>query len=181
MNEQGKEALLEKKIKPAIKVAFSIPIVIACIIFGSIGLFNLRTSIQIIFSRVNLAISGIHTEGTVIVSRKTRKINGQTNLGQTIIEFTTADSQRIEFIENRFFNPPSYKKGQLVQVIYSKNNPQHAIVDSGTSTLIYATIFALLNAFTLVVVFLKLRSLFSKQPVKLSTKKAILNEEETEE
>jgi hypothetical protein len=177
MNEQGKEVLLEEKIKPALKVAFSIPIVIVCIIFGSIGLFNLKTSAQTIFSRAALMVSGVRAQGTVVKNTENQKVNGQTTLGHTIIEFSTADSQPIRFTEERVFKSPHFKNGQLVQVIYSKSAPQHAMVDNGPSSLIYATIFALLNVFILIVVFLKLRSLFQKQPPKQSNTKATPNEE----
>ena len=46
------------------------------------------------------------------------------------VRFTTADGRRVVFVSNTASNPPSYERGDRVDVLYRSSDPSDARIDS---------------------------------------------------
>jgi Protein of unknown function (DUF3592) len=78
-------------------------------------------------------------EGTVVdfqMSRRGRTYSPMSRRGRTyspIIHFISQEGKKVEFISSVGTNPPSYSKGQKVEVLYQPTEPQNAKINGFSS------------------------------------------------
>jgi len=65
--------------------------------------------------------------GTVVDLLPSRSDNSTT--WRPVVRFTSADRQNIEFTSSTSSNPPSYSKGERVEVLYAPANPRDAKIN----------------------------------------------------
>lgn len=93
-------------------------------VFGLIGAALLAGAFFMYRSTSDFLAEAIKTEGTVVDLALSRSSNSTTY--SPIVQFTSRDGQAIEFISSFSSNPPSYRKGEKVEVLYLPVNPQDA-------------------------------------------------------
>ncbi|MEM8603584.1 MAG: DUF3592 domain-containing protein, partial [Cyanobacteria bacterium P01_H01_bin.121] len=71
--------------------------------------------------------SAIAAEGTVIELIRSRSNDSTTY--RPIVQFTSPSGEPIEFVSSVGSNPPRYKPGQTVAILYNPENPQNARLD----------------------------------------------------
>ncbi|WP_199325799.1 DUF3592 domain-containing protein [Nodosilinea sp. FACHB-141] len=69
----------------------------------------------------------IKTEGTVIELIRSQSDDSVTY--QPVVVFVSQEGEEIEFTSPSGSNPPSYSKGQAVEIFYLPNNPQKAEIN----------------------------------------------------
>lgn len=101
------------------------------LIFFLIGLAVLVSGIISVFKVRRQIAETAATSGTVV---NFGKINGQRGYFYCPqVAFPDSNGNRIEFQSEFGTQPPAYQIGQTVSVIYQKNNPQKAEIDSITT------------------------------------------------
>lgn len=85
---------------------------------------------QVMASRL---AEGIHTKGVVsgIDMRRSSSSNGTSYNYLAIVEFTDKEGKIIHFSDSIGSNHPLYSRGDSVDVIYSPQKPENAIIDRG--------------------------------------------------
>ena len=69
----------------------------------------------------------LRTEGTVVALARSRSSDSTTY--RPVVHFTNQQGEIIEFISLTSSNPPSYSKGQQIEVLYYQNEPQKARIN----------------------------------------------------
>ena len=72
--------------------------------------------------------TAVSTQGTVIDLRRSRSSDSDTYA--PVVEFNTSDGALIEFTSSTSSNPPSYTKGETVEVLYQEASPYNAKIKS---------------------------------------------------
>jgi hypothetical protein len=101
------------------------------IIFFLIGLGVSVSGIFSIFKVRRQVAESVKTTGTVIGFGKKMGKSGYIYCPHAA--FTDTQGRKIQFESEVGSQPPAYVIGQQVQIIYEKNNPQKAEIDSFTS------------------------------------------------
>lgn len=68
------------------------------------------------------------TQGTVVDLISSRSSDSVTYA--PLIEFNTTDNSRIEFVSSNSSSPPSYSRGESVEVLYQESSPESAKINS---------------------------------------------------
>lgn len=95
--------------------------------FTMVGLGMLVGSFFIYQNTQVFLKNALTTEGLVIELVASRSSDSTTY--RPVIEFKTQDGSRIEFISSTGSNPPSYSKGEAVEVLYQESFPEQAKVN----------------------------------------------------
>jgi hypothetical protein len=109
---------------------------------------------------------GLTTTGTVLELEASDSAEGGCCVYSPVIEFTTANDQTYTFEGDTASDPPAYKVGEEVSVIYDPNDPETAQINKWTERwlmpiiLIPAMVFA-----ALLVNFFLLRTFWRGEPL----------------
>lgn len=95
------------------------------LVFGGIGGW-------VWWSDRDLANNGTHTQGTVIDLASSRDSDGDVTY-RPVVEFLDASGARREFTGSVGSSPPSFSRGEEVEVIYDPWSPEQAMIDSFTT------------------------------------------------
>lgn len=74
----------------------------------------------------------VKAQGTVVevVSRTQTQSGERKTFFYAVVEFRTADGEAIRFEDGTGSNPPAYRVGDAVEVLYDPQTPQSAMIDS---------------------------------------------------
>ncbi len=74
----------------------------------------------------------VKAQGTVVdvVSRTQTQSGERKTFFYAVVEFRTADGEAIRFEDSTGSNPPAYRVGDAVEVLYDPQTPQSAMIDS---------------------------------------------------
>jgi hypothetical protein len=99
-------------------------------VFSGVGLGMLIVAI-LLWSNTRRFIAGAATaQGTVIDLVRSRSSSGSSGTYQPVVEFTGPDGQHVEFTSGVGSNPPAYRVGAAVTVLYDPGSPTHARIRS---------------------------------------------------
>lgn len=99
------------------------------LIFALIGT-AMTVGTYFVFSSMNeLASEGLRAEGTVIDLRYQSDDEGSGSYAPTV-EFRDENGQRQVYYSSTGSNPPSYDRGEQVEIIYQPGTPERAMIDS---------------------------------------------------
>jgi len=107
--------------------------------------------------------ASVHTSGTVIeiVSQTSTRDGEHRPLFYPVVEFTTPAGQVVRFQDRTGSNPPAYRVGETVEVLYDPARPEAATIASWTNLWLFPIILlAAGGLFVLSGVLTFLRSLF---------------------
>ncbi|MBP7176376.1 MAG: DUF3592 domain-containing protein [Thermoclostridium sp.] len=111
----------------------------ALVIFLIVGVLFLIIGLRMYSSQQNFAKTGVTVEATVIniVSHK----SSDSVTYRPEVEFRTKTGETIQVIHNMGSNPSKYKKGDVVNVIYSPDNPYEIMMDSAFEKVVFPLTF----------------------------------------
>nr|WP_202121566.1 DUF3592 domain-containing protein [Streptomyces sp. BA2] len=119
--------------------------------FGAIAFGALFTAIGLILAGVSISFlaDAKRAPGTVVTlewrsdhggsSRKTRGSDGP--VAYPVVEFTSADGAPRTFRSSMGSNPPSYERGERVEVLYRADSPEDARINGFVSLWLLPLIF----------------------------------------
>lgn len=96
-------------------------------VFGLLGIAMLVGTFFLYRSTEAFLATSMKAEGSV-VALVTSRSNDSTTY-RPVVQFTTQDGQAVEFTSSSGSNPPSYNKGERVEVLYSPTAPQEAKIN----------------------------------------------------
>lgn len=97
-------------------------------IFMAVGLVFMAVGGIFFVKNQALADGGAHAPGTVIEMARSTDSDGDVTY-RPVVEFFDADGTRHEFASSFSSNPPSYSRGQKVEVVYDPEAPVRAMID----------------------------------------------------
>ena len=86
------------------------------------------------YQQANLERTGVAVEGTVIGLYESSSEDGTSYA--PIVRFKTQGGRQFEFQSNTYANPPAYKVGETVSVLYPPDSPAKAIIKGESRLLI---------------------------------------------
>lgn len=95
------------------------------LILGGVGFLFLLLAVFIYIRTVSFINSAQEVVGTVIRLESSRSSKGGTTYAP-VFQFRTIEGQMIEVRDNMSSNPPMFREGQSVEVLYDPENPQKA-------------------------------------------------------
>jgi len=101
--------------------------VIVKYLFAIVGLGLLVGAYFAYTSTQNFLQSALTTTGTVTELVRSRSDDSYTY--RPVVEFTTRSGEKIEFTSSSGSNPPSYSRGEIVEVFYDQTNPEQAKIN----------------------------------------------------
>jgi hypothetical protein len=117
-------------------------------LLSTLGISTL-TFCEISYQKTRTFIATATTaEGTVIAVEKSRIFTAKPNSGSSshpIVRFTTEAGETIEFRSNVGSNPPTYRPGETVPILYPPENPQRATINSFPSLWLLTFIFTVVG------------------------------------
>lgn len=96
-------------------------------VFAVIGLGMLISAFYL-YKNTNDFLNNSQTTSGIVVELVSSKSKDNSTLYKPVIEFRTKDGELIEFTASAASNPPSYLKGEAVQVFYKADAPYQAKV-----------------------------------------------------
>ena len=96
-------------------------------IFGLIGLGMLVGAFFLFTNTQDFLKTAVTADGTVIELVSSRSSDSVTYA--PVVEFQTNDGSRIEFMSSSSSNPPSYSRGETVEVLYQASSPEKARIN----------------------------------------------------
>lgn len=93
------------------------------------GIAMLVGTFQIYKSTSSFVAEATRAEGTVIDLVRSRSSSSWGNTYAPTVQFISQNGQTIEFVSSTGTNPPSYSKGQKVEVLYRPTEPQNAEIN----------------------------------------------------
>lgn len=98
--------------------------------FTVIGLCLLAAALFLYLNQKAFISKAALSEGTVIglAERSDTDLSVTSIYYYPMVEFHTRTNERIEFLSSSGTNPPSYRKGEKVEVLYLPNEPQNAFI-----------------------------------------------------
>jgi hypothetical protein len=108
-------------------------------IFLIVGVVFLIIGLKMYSRQQNFAKTGIAVSATVvnIVSHK----SSDSITYRPEVEFQTKTGETIQVVHSMGSNPPKYKKGDVVDIIYSPDNPYEIMMDSAFEKVVFPFIF----------------------------------------
>ena len=113
-------------------------------VLALIGIGMLTGAFFVYQNTASFIASAAKTEGTVVDLQLSRSSDSTTY--RPVVRFATARGQTIEFVSSTGSNPPSYTRGERVEVLYHPDNPHHARINGWFSLWGGATILGGLGA-----------------------------------
>lgn len=96
-------------------------------VFTLVGIGMLVGAFLIYKSTNSFLAQATKAEGTVVDLVQSKSSNSTTY--RPVVHFINQDGQKIEFMSTAGSNPPSYSKGQKVEVLYRPTEPQNAKIN----------------------------------------------------
>jgi hypothetical protein len=119
--------------------------------FVLIGLSLLYAAFTSFQTTKALLSEAIFTQGIVIGLEEFFSRDGLTSTFSPIIEFELPDGQVRQLIPSNSSNPPAYRRGEIVKVMYPSNSPEAATVNSFLTLWLETIIFSLFGLICLYV------------------------------
>ena len=94
-------------------------------IFALIGLAMLFGAYSLYSGTQSFLETAVSTQGTVIDLRRSRSSDGDDTYAP-VVQFNTNGGESIEFTSSTSSNPPSYSRGEPVEVLYQEDSPYDA-------------------------------------------------------
>lgn len=73
--------------------------------------------------------SAQRVEGTVTDLERHRSSSDHSSTWAPVVSYVTPDGRTREFVSSSSSNPPSYRRGERVQVLFDPNDPDHAAIE----------------------------------------------------
>ena len=96
-------------------------------VFAVIGLGMLVGAFYLFNDTRDFLKDALVTEGTVVELVRSRSSDSTTY--RPVVEFKTEDGSLVEFTSGAGSNPPSYSKGETVEVLYQQDSPEQAKIN----------------------------------------------------
>jgi uncharacterized membrane protein len=122
-------------------VAGMIIVVVVSLVFITIGVFLLKSNIE-------LANNGIKTEASVIDYR--RDMSGKSVIYKPVVEFTLTNGETFQTISDTGSSGRPYNIGQKIGIIYMEDDPDNFVIDSFFQVYGFPGIFAFAGILVLV-------------------------------
>lgn len=97
-------------------------------IFLVVGLGALVGAFFLVTNTQDFLKNALISDGRVVELVRSRSSDSVTY--RPVVEFKTKDGSTIEFTSSSGSNPPSYSKGEIVEVLYQESSPEHAKINS---------------------------------------------------
>lgn len=116
-------------------------------VFGGVGLALLVTAFVLWNQTENFLRRSANAEGEVIdivsywSTSSNRSGSSRTRMHKPVVAFTTEKGKRVIFTSMVGSNPPTYRKGDKVQVAYDRSNPKEAKIRAFTELYLLPLIF----------------------------------------
>ena len=122
------------------------------LIFMLFGLIFFAVGSGMTVRQRTLEKQGIEASGVVVNLQE--NYNDDSTTYTPIVQFTTTDGQKVEFVASYSSSPPAYNIGESVIVVYPPHNPTKAII-KGDGQILHI-LFMLLGGIFLMVGFVQL-------------------------
>lgn len=100
---------------------------------------------------------GVSAKGEVVAMESSRDSDGNITYSP-VVEYETADGRDIRFKSNYSSNPPSYSRGDKVDVLYAEDDPEeNVIIDAGFWNWLFPGIFGGIGLLMAIVFFPMMR------------------------
>lgn len=96
-------------------------------VFTFVGIAMLAGALFIYKSTISFFDEAAIVEGTIVELVPSQSRN--TTTFRPVVQFISLDGQAIEFISSSGSNPPSYSKGEVVEVLYDPADPHAAKIN----------------------------------------------------
>lgn len=107
--------------------------IVICLLIGiPLAIFGIKELLAV----KKFVAGGVRTEGTIMEMKE-----GPTKFYPRV-QFATKDGRTMEFSSGNGSNPPMYKPGDTVPVIYNPNAPQYAVINTFIDLWLGPTIYA---------------------------------------
>lgn len=116
-----------------VKLWIGLPFMLFGLVFAGIGGW-------FYWSDRELANSGTHTQGTVVDLQSSRNSDGDMTY-KPVVEFSDRNGTRFQFVERIASSPPSFSRGEKVDLIYDPEDPENAMIDSFTTRYLFPLVF----------------------------------------
>ncbi len=93
-------------------------------VFGGIGLAMLVGAYFLFTGTQNFLKTAVSAQGTVVELHRSRSSDSDTYA--PVVEFQASDGSTVEFTSSTSSNPPSYSRGETVEVLYQEASPNDA-------------------------------------------------------
>ena len=97
------------------------------IIFPAVGLLLIAIAVIILIRTILFLIRSQKVKGTIV--RMAYYSNSKGSSYNPVFSFTTTDGRTIEAEDSLGSNPPQFRVGQSVNVLYDPNNPNRARIN----------------------------------------------------
>lgn len=129
--------------------------IIGVILFLVIGSVFVLIGLEALSSNINLVKSGLTAEGRVtdVIKHYSQSTSSKKKASVTYrpeIEFTTSAGEIIRIEYHTGTNPPKYKTGQKINIIYASNDPTNILIDSGFEIYFFPVIFISLGGIAVI-------------------------------
>ncbi len=112
---------------------------VGLVIFLVVGAIFLIIGLKMYSHQQNFAKTGIAAEATVINIVSHRSSDSVTYRPE--VEFETKTGETIQVVHSMGTNPPKYKKGDIIDILYAPDNPYEIMIDSAFEKVIFPIIF----------------------------------------
>jgi len=96
--------------------------------FAAIGLAMLAGALFWYQSVKSFVAEASVAQGTVVELARSQSGSGSPTF-RPVVRFKAADGQAVEFTSSSGSNPPSYRRGETVEVFYRPSDPQNALIN----------------------------------------------------
>lgn len=117
-------------------------------VFSIVGLGLLVGAFILFTNTKHFLEDALTTDGTVIELVRSRSSSNSSDsiTYKPVVEFVTQDGTTVEFMSSSGSNPPSYTRGNIVEVMYHNSFPEKAKINSFFSLWGGATIFTIMGS-----------------------------------
>jgi uncharacterized protein DUF3592 len=126
---------------------FGIKITIV-LILAIVGLPFFCVGIYEAFQNERQLANFVLTDGTVVDNHYSTVYDGTNETGayQPVVEFFTADNNKIRFTDGAGSLPPDYETGEHVKVLYNPEKPKEARINSWKRMWLVPTLFCVISS-----------------------------------
>lgn len=123
-------------------------------IFGGIGSIFAITGIIVAVNTRSFVVTSVKAPGTVTSFIRSSKVH------YPVVKFTPSSGDPITFESNSGSNPPAFKQGQQVEVLYNPQQPSSAMINSWGELWLLPIIFTAMGSLFLLIGGIALMSSF---------------------
>ena len=120
-----------------------------------VGVVFLIVGIAIRNQQKSFAKTGVYTDAEVVNLVSHRSDNSITYRPE--VKFTTKSGETVQVVHSSGSNPPRYKVGDKVEIIYAPDNPYHIAFNSTFELVIFPFIFIGVGVLCILLLLAKLR------------------------